>query len=183
MAFRDPGAAVCTPADSRSRSRTEPDWSVRCPSGARGRVVTGRSNCSVGTHGGGIPSPPLVQLVGGGEETATKIDIITFQMTVDGDPNANVPEEWMKELTENLQPMGHAASKGPRGLGPQTERGSTSGSEETRTLSDLLLRDVLSRTSPSRRTFYGTSAMTPRSPSCGSGAPYTVRSTKVRSFG
>src|SRR6478735_6884956 len=36
MAFQDPGAAVCTPADSRSRSRPEPDWSVRCPSGGEG---------------------------------------------------------------------------------------------------------------------------------------------------
>jgi hypothetical protein len=32
-------------------------------------------------------------------------------MTEDGDPHANVPERWMKELTENLQPKEQVARK------------------------------------------------------------------------
>ena len=32
-------------------------------------------------------------------------------MTEDGDPTANVPDEWMKELTDDLQPKEQAARK------------------------------------------------------------------------
>jgi hypothetical protein len=40
-----------------------------------------------------------------------RIDGISWQMTEDGDPTANVPEEWMKELTDVLQPKEHKSRK------------------------------------------------------------------------
>jgi hypothetical protein len=40
-----------------------------------------------------------------------RIEGISFQLTEDADPYANVPEEWMKELTEDLQPKERAARK------------------------------------------------------------------------
>jgi hypothetical protein len=41
----------------------------------------------------------------------TRIEGVGFQMTEDGDPTANVPDEWMKELTDDLQPKEQAARK------------------------------------------------------------------------
>jgi hypothetical protein len=41
----------------------------------------------------------------------TRIEGISWQMTEDGDPTANVPEEWMKELTDVLQPKEHKSRK------------------------------------------------------------------------
>jgi hypothetical protein len=40
-----------------------------------------------------------------------KMQGINFSMNEDNDPTANVPEEWMKELTEDLQPKERAARK------------------------------------------------------------------------
>ena len=39
----------------------------------------------------------------------TRIEGISFQLTEDGDPTANVPDEWMKELTDDLQPKERTA--------------------------------------------------------------------------
>jgi hypothetical protein len=40
-----------------------------------------------------------------------KIQGICRAMNEDADPTANVPEEWMKELTDDLQPKEQAARK------------------------------------------------------------------------
>jgi hypothetical protein len=41
----------------------------------------------------------------------TKIEVISWQMMEDGDPTANVPEEWIAALTDDLQPKERAARK------------------------------------------------------------------------
>jgi hypothetical protein len=42
---------------------------------------------------------------------AQGIDDLIWNMTEHGDPNENVPEEWLSPLTENLQPKEHAARR------------------------------------------------------------------------
>jgi hypothetical protein len=45
------------------------------------------------------------------DDLARGIEDVVFNMTEDGDPYANVPEEWMKPLTEDLQPKEDAARR------------------------------------------------------------------------
>ena len=42
---------------------------------------------------------------------ALRIDGVIFDISEHGDPDANVPEEWMKELTDDLLPKEQAARK------------------------------------------------------------------------
>jgi hypothetical protein len=48
-------------------------------------------------------------MAGGGRRSEEKIELIGIGMAMEGDARANVPDEWMKELTDDLQPKERAA--------------------------------------------------------------------------